>query len=147
MSTKGSLIFGENFHLYKEVFEEEAIYLELENANFEAYPDRVVVGIPIQVWAVIRQYQAIDFTDADQTDKEIYAMVEGVVDNRIEKYQATEEGSARRLSGLTGAMLYGSPEDSREDQIRRGFEHFRHLRDLQKKVQLAVKDSAKNDSQ
>ncbi len=36
MSTKATVAYGPNFHLYKEVLSENFIYLELEGVSFEA---------------------------------------------------------------------------------------------------------------
>ena len=36
MSTKSTIAYGRNFHLYREALDEDYIYLELEGTKFEA---------------------------------------------------------------------------------------------------------------
>ena len=36
MSAKSSLIHGKDFHLFKDCFDDEHVYLRLENTEFEA---------------------------------------------------------------------------------------------------------------
>lgn len=57
MSTKSSLAHGKNFHFYNECFDDQNLYLELENAEFEVFQTqrpntndfngRVMVRIPL----------------------------------------------------------------------------------------------------
>lgn len=49
MSTKITIAYGENYHVYSECFEEdEAIHLRLDgpNVEFEAWPNGITVRIP-----------------------------------------------------------------------------------------------------
>ena len=62
MSTKSSIACGPNFHLYHEAFEQDAVYLELEQAFFEASPNKVTVAIPVVIWEVIRQHAGADLS-------------------------------------------------------------------------------------
>lgn len=85
MSTKVTVAYGENFYLYQEVFDEDFIYLELEEVQFEASYNRVMMPIPIHIWEVIRKYKGIDLSWASRTDEEILRYVEEEVDKRIQK--------------------------------------------------------------
>ena len=80
MSTKSSLAYGDNFHLYQECFDEENVYLELESVEFEASRDRVTVSIPVAIWEVIRAYGAVDLAYANYSDAEIETIVVEEVD-------------------------------------------------------------------
>lgn len=54
MSTKISIAYDNNYHLYSECFEEnKAIHLQLTNISFEASPDTIVVRIPKDVMLAI----------------------------------------------------------------------------------------------
>jgi hypothetical protein len=68
MSTKATIAYDCNFHLYHEAFDEDYVYLGLEGAKFEASYNRVMVPIPVHVWEVIRPYPGIDLKYADKTD-------------------------------------------------------------------------------
>ncbi len=39
MSTKCSISYGDNFHLYKEVLENDAVYLNVQDVEFTAFSD------------------------------------------------------------------------------------------------------------
>jgi hypothetical protein len=41
MSTKSTIAYGRNFHLYHEALDEDYVYLELEGTKFEASYNRV----------------------------------------------------------------------------------------------------------
>ena len=41
MSTKSTIAWGEDFHLYREVFDEDHVYLRLDTTHFEAGYGRV----------------------------------------------------------------------------------------------------------
>src|SRR5574343_478775 len=94
MSTKSSIACGPNFHLYHEAFEQDAVYLELEQAFFEASPDKVTVAIPVVVWEVIRQYAGADLSWAAKSDEEIRQWVEHEVDERIALSQTASANRA-----------------------------------------------------
>ena len=51
MSTKCSIAYSDNVHLYANVLDEDNIYLRLSGplTSFEAYPDSIVIGIPIHI--------------------------------------------------------------------------------------------------
>ena len=97
MSTKSTLAHGPGFHLYHECFEQDTVYLELEKAHFECYPDRVTVAIPVVVWEVIRQSAGADFSWAAKSDDEIQSFVEQEVHGRITAFQDEDSGSKRFL--------------------------------------------------
>lgn len=71
MSTKCTLVQGKGFHLFEECFEEDAVYLELEKAEFEASNHSVKVRIPIEIWEVIRRFSQNSIT-LDLSHEELY---------------------------------------------------------------------------
>jgi hypothetical protein len=50
MSTKSTLEYGENFHLYVDYMVTETVYLRLTGTDFVARPDSVTVAIPFGLW-------------------------------------------------------------------------------------------------
>ena len=50
MSTKVSISWDKNFHLYQEIFDVSNVYFKIEGCEFEATNDKVMVQIPIKVW-------------------------------------------------------------------------------------------------
>ena len=90
MSTKLTVAYGKNFHLYKEILDENFIYLEIEGVQFEASYNRVMMPIPVHIWEVIRQYEGTDLSWASKTDEEIVRYVEQEVDKRITKLKEAE---------------------------------------------------------
>ena len=90
MSTKVTVASGKNFHLYKEILDENFIYLEIEGVQFEASYNRVMMPIPVHIWEVIRQYEGTDLSWASKTDEEIVRYVEQEVDKRIKKLKEAE---------------------------------------------------------
>ena len=145
MSTKVTVAYGENFHLYQEVFDEDYIYLELEGVKFEASYNRIVMPIPIHIWEVIRKYQGIDLSWASRTDESILQYVEEEVDKRIQKFQQAENQKNQRLIALLGSMPYGSADTSRQQQIEKGIDYFKNLREHQREIKQAIEDLEKTN--
>jgi hypothetical protein len=131
MSTKATIAHsmkpGADFHFYHEVFDDEAVYLELrgEGLEYEAGPDRVRVRIPIEVWEVIRERGAADLRFAGWTDEDIARHVEAEVDRRIAEYQALREDRQQKSWLLFGA------DRPREEQLAGRIDEVRELRDQQ----------------
>ena len=58
MSTKMTIIYGEkkgkDFHLYRECFEDDGVYLEIRNPEyFMVSPDKIIVKIPNKIFEEI----------------------------------------------------------------------------------------------
>ena len=137
MSTKETVAYGKNFHLYKEVLDKDFIYLEIEGVQFEASYGRVMMPIPVHIWEVIRQYKGVDLSWAETTKEEIVRYVEQKVDKRIQEYQQAENDKNKRLIALLGSIPYGRADTPRGQQIERGITYFQNL----KKHQIQVKDA------
>lgn len=136
MSTKSSIAYGDNFHFYKECFDEENVYLELDSVEFNASNNQVTVTIPVAIWEVIRQYDVLNLSLADKSDREIEAMVEQEVDRRIEKYQSTDDERAKQFASLSGSLRYGSADLPRNEQMNTGILYYRQERERQ----IAIKN-------
>jgi hypothetical protein len=135
MSTKATLAYGPTFHFYQEVFDDDAVYLELEGVQFEAGYNRVMVPIPVHIWEVIRQYPGVDLSFAEKTDAELEQLVEQEVEERMWRYQEASE-NAKGLVSLFGALAYGAADEPREQQITRGLAHFTDLRTHQRQIRV-----------
>ena len=142
MSTKSSIACGPNFHLYREAFEQDAVYLELEQAFFEASPDKVTVAIPVVVWEVIRQYAGADLSWATKSDEEIQQWVENEVDQRIALIQTATAN--RAFFRIWGNSAFGSIDDPREIQLERGLAHCFEMRDKQRQLIAQVNELMSN---
>ena len=138
MSTKSTLAHGPGFHLYHECFEQDTVYLELEKAHFECYPDRVTVAIPVVVWEVIRQSAGADFSLAAKSDDEIRSYVEQEVHERITDFQNKDSGSKRFL--FVGNGVFGSASEPIEIQIEKGLAYYFGERDRQSKLFEQIQD-------
>ena len=145
MSTKATVAYGSNFHLYKEVLDENFIYLELEGVSFEANYNRVMVPIPVHIWEVIRQYPGTDLSWSDKTDEEIERYVEQEVNERIERYQQAENDQQRGLIALFGSLAYGSAENPRQEQIEQGIAYFKQLREHHRQIKQAIEELEKTN--
>lgn len=80
MSIK-TLACGDTFHFYKEILDEQNVYLKLSETS-----EQITIAIPIHIWEVIRHFGAPDLSLIDKSDEELLAIVEKYVDERIERY-------------------------------------------------------------
>ena len=141
MSTKSTIAYGSNFHLYHEALDDEYVYLEVEGTQFEASYGRVMVPIPMHIWEVIRRYPSVDLSLADKTDEELRRHVEQTVDERLKRFQEADERT-KSLTALAGSLTLGSVDQPREAQLTAGLEHYTRLREHQRQIQQAIADLA-----
>lgn len=140
MSTKSSIISGEDFHLYNECFDEDGVYLELEGSpKYEVSPGSVMVRIPACVWEAIRTFPGVWLAWADKSDAEIRAIVEKGVDERIAEWHKAKSKRGKAWVSFSGGMPYGGADDPRAKQIRRGLKEMLRRRDLQRDIQGKAK--------
>jgi hypothetical protein len=139
MSTKCTIAYSHGpdfqFHFYNEVFDDHGVYLELEGPGlqYQAYPDRVMVRIPVEIWEAIRHRAPADLQFADWTDEQLDAYVEQEVNGRIQEYRDHVEktGQEQTILRIAGSLVYGFTDEPREQQIESGREFYRQLRDEQ----------------
>lgn len=141
MSTKSTIAHGRGFHFYHEALDEEGVYLELDDVEFEASYRRVMVRIPVDIWEVIRHTAPARLDLVDTSDEELRQMVERQVDERIAEYERVK-GNPRQeaLVGLFGALIFGGAGESREEQIRHGLEYYTRERERQRQVVERMKE-------
>lgn len=138
MSTKVTAAFGDNFHLYHEVMEDDNIYLQLDNVDFDVSKGQVTVCIPLEIWEHIRQFSGANFWAKDLTDDEIRAKVEKEVQNRI---------GAEGIMRMAGLFVYGSADDSKEEQIESGIKYHQNLRERQRLLHEKIEALNKRNPQ
>jgi hypothetical protein len=137
MSTKETLASGPSFHLYREVLDEDIVYLELEGQPFEASHQGVTVAIPVAIWELIRRYPGSDLAFADQTDAQLHQFVAQQVDARIQQYcEAPPE--RRPLFAAIGALPFGTADLPRDQQTAAGMDYSMRMRERQQQVVHAI---------
>jgi hypothetical protein len=157
MSTKSSLAHGENFHFYQECFDDQHVYLELENTEFEVFQTqrpnskefggRVMVRIPLlaptaapsgpgalEIWITIQQVKPPHMDLASKSDQELLEMVQKDFEARITRNQTAIAEGKRTLGILMGSLAYGPADDARDLQIKNGIAHFTEQRNQQREI-------------
>ena len=138
MSTRSTIVYGHQFHLFHEMLDDSCVYLELEGVQFEASYGSVAVRIPVHIWELIRKYPGVDLDLADESDADMLARVEKSVDDRISKYVAAEDG-LKSFQSFIGSLVYGCADESREAQIAKGLAYFQERREYKQQVLAAIK--------
>ncbi len=140
MSTKCTIAHGDSFHFYREVMDDDHVYLEMKDVQFEASHGRVMVPIPIHVWEAIRHLGGAEPDLVERTDEELLKMVEENVDRRIEEYAAAERERPRGggLARVAGLLVYDTADRPREQQIESGMAYFKKERARQMKLRAAI---------
>jgi len=146
MSTKCTIVHGDNFHFYHEVLDDDHVYLELDTTHFEAGYGRVMVPIPIHIWETIRYLGGARLDLVDQQDDELVAMVHSEVDQRIAEYQqiGRDDPGRAAFASFIGCLPYGTADTPRVDQIRKGVEYFRRERQRQREVRAQIAAARRN---
>lgn len=134
MSTKSSIAFGEDFHLYQDLLDEEHVCLRLEHVDFESTQDGVTVKIPLHVWEFLRSFPGADLSDAHKTDEDIDHEAAVRVDERLAKCDAAGNDSALSVLQLGGSLVMGSIDLPRDLQVANYVQYHRRLRERQRAV-------------
>jgi hypothetical protein len=144
MSTKSSFAHGKNFHFYNECFDDQHLYLELENTEFEVFQTqrpnskefggRVMVRIPLETWITIQQVKPPHMDLVGKSDQDLLEMVQTHVDERIARYKAATTDRLRAVESGFGSFVYGRATESRSAQIRRGLAHVTKQRNQQDEI-------------
>lgn len=130
MSAKSSLIHGKDFHLFKDCFDDEHVYLRLENTEYEATQNSIFVKISAAIWEVIRQQVGIDLAWATQSDNDIRQYVENQVDERIKKYELNPHFAMNVIDFIPQELV----TEPREKQIEQGITYYQDLSEQQRAV-------------
>jgi len=140
MSTKSTFAWGEDFHLYREIFDEDHVYLQLDTTHFEAGYGRVMIPIPIHIWETVRYLGGARLDLVDLLDEDLLAKVQKGVDERIAEYHkaARERPGRAGLVAIIGSLAYGTADKPRDEQIQRGMEYFRHQRQRQRDIRARI---------
>ena len=136
MSTKCSLAYGEDFHFYQDLFDEDIGYtLEITEKCCD-HTQKIL--IPYYIWETIKESAKTDLSLADKTDDDLFKIVENEVDSRLEEYNKSEDKVFR---AFFGSAIYGPTTDSKEDQIESGMSYFKTEREKQQKIVKQINDA------
>lgn len=135
MSTKASLAYGNDFHLYEEVFDDERIHLSLSNVEFEASKDGVSVAIPLHIWECIRQFSNARFNLVKYSHEMVLEMVAKKVDQRIKSYM---ENGEKPTEAVFGCIIFGLASESRDYQIQQGMSFYLEERERQRSIKAKL---------
>lgn len=141
MSTKSTIAYGDSFHFYHEMLDENYVYLELEGVMYEASYNCVMVPIPIHIWEVIRKRGAPDLSLVDKSDEELLIQIEQDVNERIRAY----EQDPTSFAAFFGCIPYGKASNPRSEQVQRGMEYYKARRQRQQEIKAAVDELEENN--
>jgi len=133
MSTKSTLAHGETFHLYSEVGDDYSVFLEIdfdELTDFSVTTDAIKLGIPADIWKIISAYPGNDLDWANKSISEINQYVTEVVDGRLKSYKENND----KMVALSGLLVFGDIQDTREEQISRGVDYYIKKREEEIKI-------------
>ena len=122
MSTRSTLWYSDDLHLYTDGFDRENVYLEVDVGS--PYLENLIVKIPLVAWKEMRKH-TIQPSERylDLTDDELHEEAERAVDeHRAWLDERKDAGSFLRSAGL---LLFGSPESTRDEMIGRFVHHYR----------------------
>ncbi len=145
MSTKATIAYGESFHFYHECFDDDHVYLQLENVSFEASAGQVTVAIPVDVWETIRCLAPARLELVELSDDKLHRMIERQVDERIAEYEQIKTAHPDRagMFAFFGSHVFGSADKPRGEQIKHGLKHYTRERERQQLVTQRMAEQKK----
>lgn len=144
MSTRSTICYGDNFHLYHELLDNSHnVHLRIDGCD--KCHRSSTIKIPIDVWETIRKHAGIEFDLANKSEEEIAELATKEVEERIAEYKSAKTKSAKALMAFCGSFVYGSAKDPKLSQIKRGIKYLMKERTFQLTVLEKVKKhEAKN---
>lgn len=140
MSTKCSIAHGPDFHLYSESFDDEHVFLRLDNVEFEATRDGMTVKIPLHIWEFLRSFPGANLSDASKTDADIKREAIEAVTDRLATVYAAKTSPAQGLIALVDDLVMGAIDLPREKQVANYVEYHRQQRSRLQEVLARVVD-------
>lgn len=156
MSTKSTLTYGENFHLYLD--HEDAhtgVWLEINQphdtaaAGYAGIIAQTTVRIPLAIWEHIRHHTSADYALADLTDAELLAQAETLAREDRERYRkalAAAKSSKDKSHAFLGIWRFHGHHRSLAWQTARNLEDLRRQRNDQRGLRAAVQSVARYSS-
>lgn len=140
MTVKATLAYGRGFHFYHEATDNNHVYLELEDAAYDAGYRRIMVAIPIDVWEVVRGLGAANLELVNASDEDLINLVERRVDERVAEHEEARASAPERAGWLmySDSAVFGSSAEPRDKQIARGFEYYKTERARQREVAVRI---------
>ena len=135
MSTKSSLAWAEEFHLYTDYREPGKVFLRLDGTAFEATNQSVTVQMPVALWEFLRTQPAADFNLADKPDEELRAMAVKEADEAEAHWRKLTPAQRKRLPGFLGGDVGNVPRSVR---IRRRAKALAEERRQQRELRAEV---------
>lgn len=131
MSTRCTLeyIDGDDWHLYRECLEDDAVYLE---------HGTTCLRIPLGVWDAIR-HKTIDWVQEfrDMSDDDIYTKAEKDVDDRLKRYAKNPDNL---IAKFRGCLSMGDIESPRDEQVAM---HVAYLTGIRDAIQFSPPEKGK----
>jgi hypothetical protein len=136
MTVKATLAYGRGFHFYQEGLNSNYVYLELEDAPYDAGYRRVMVAIPVDVWEVIRTLGQARLDLVDLSDDDLLTMAEKRVDERRVSYErfCTSDPERAEVLRFENSIIFGAADEERGRQVMRGMEYYRTERERQRGI-------------
>ena len=123
MSTKCSMYWDGNLHIYQECFDENHIYIEREEKELH-------IKIELDLKQTISLARCFDYESlkkqASLTDEKIDEHVRAVVKARL--------NSNAPISRISGSLVYGFADDPEDLQIEKASNHYKTRRNDLKKI-------------
>ena len=118
MSTRQTLWFSDEYHLFIDGFDNENVYLEIKDSNFQ----ELVLKIPLVAWKQMRKHTIQpDERYLELTDEELRTEAKRALDEHIADL-AKEPDSPWK--GFFGSFVFGPPDTDREDMIENFLRHY-----------------------
>ncbi len=156
MSTKSTLTYGENFHLYTEGFDEGGgVWLHIEQPHNlgAAGPSGIVaettLRIPLAVWEHIRRHRPADYSLADLDDDSLRARAESQARENRASYleqRAKAKAPPNHEKAFLALWRHHGHHRSLAWQTERNLEQLRERRAEQRALRAAVEAVARYSS-
>jgi hypothetical protein len=140
MPPRVTIAYGRNFHFFREMHESNYVYLELEDAPYEAGYRHVMVAIPVDVWGTLRSLAPVELDLINTSDTELIELVEARVSKRIMEYESVRSSNPEKaeLIRFNESIKFGPADAEREVQLARGLSYYKSERERQRAIAARI---------
>ena len=114
MSTRSSLYYDDNFHLYTDGFDTDNVYLEVSDGG-NHWDSVTVITIPLPIWAQMRKHTLEPHESYLGLS---YEEMLGIAKTKVAAHREwLETHKDTPLVRFAGVLLYGPPEDTEDTMV------------------------------
>lgn len=127
MSTKNSLFYSDEIHIFKECFDDDSVFLKINKENLK-------IEFCFSLENFLKIVKTIDVNSLEKQSQ--------ISDEEIKNYcksRVQQRYGSNGIVALSGLLIFGDAKLAEEEQINNGIKYFSSIRDKLVKLFAVIK--------